>query len=112
MSKRNDTLYLKDIIESILAIESFLDDMDYEAFVNDRKTYSATLRELEVIGEARLSEEVKSLHPEVNWRTLKDFRNVLAHEYFGVNAVIVWDIVQDKLPQLKKEMNAIISSLK
>ena len=65
------------MLESITAIESFVADCDYNAFIGDRKTYSATLRELEVIGEAagRISESLKELKPEIDWRTLKAFRS-------------------------------------
>ena len=103
MSSRSDVVYLYDMLDSISAIEQFVDGFDYDSFVSDRKTYSATLRELEIIGEAggKLSDEVKTRHSKIDWRTLKDFRNVLAHEYFGVNSEIVWDVVVHKLPVLK-----------
>lgn len=112
MSKRTDLLFLNDIIDSAEAIESFVKGIDFDAFVNDRKTYSATLRELEVIGEAagKLSDDLKAANPHVDWRILKDFRNVLAHEYFGVNPEIVWDIVQNKISGLKGTISAIIAS--
>lgn len=103
MSSRSDVVYLYDMLDSISAIEQFVAGFDYDMFVTDRKTYSATLRELEIIGEAggNVSDEVKTRHAEIDWRTLKDFRNVLAHEYFGVNSEIVWDVVMNKLPVLK-----------
>jgi uncharacterized protein with HEPN domain len=82
MSSRTDAVYLQDMLESIAAIEAFVYGLDYNAFVGDRKTYSATLRELEIIGEAcgRVSDTVKCSHPAIDWRTIKDFRNILAHE--------------------------------
>jgi uncharacterized protein with HEPN domain len=92
MFSRDNVVYLQDMLESIQAIESFVAGFYYDSFVRDRKTYSATLRELEVIGEAggKISDDIKANHPEIDWRTLKDFRNILAHEYFGVNSNIVW----------------------
>lgn len=110
MSERNRLLYLRDMLESITAIESFLSGVDRHSLVRDRKTYSATIRELEIIGEAssKVPEMIQNLNPDVPWRVLKDFRNVLAHHYFGVNADIVWDIVQNKLPELKKQIEKII----
>ncbi len=110
MSERNFLLYLNDILESITAIESYLVGLSRHEAADDRKTWSATIRELEIIGEAaaKLPQEIKSAHPEVNWRVLKDFRNVLAHQYFGVNVDIVWDIVQNKLPVLKGQIAAIV----
>ena len=106
MSEREMNLYISDIIEAIEAIEDYVADIDFEKFVSDRKTYAATIRELEIIGEAsvQLSENFKSLHPEIPWRLMKDFRNVLSHHYFGVNFEIVWDVVQQKLPKIKKQV--------
>ena len=113
MSNRTDGVYIQDMLESIAAIESFVAGLDYGAFVDDRKTYSATLRELEVIGEAasRVSDNVKVLHPEIDWRTIKDFRNILAHEYFGINAEIVWDVVVNKLPGLRGLLEVVLKSI-
>ena len=106
MFSRDDELYLQDMLESIRAIASYVENVGRDSFDADRKTQAATIRELEIIGEAagRISEETRTLHPEVNWRLLKDFRNVLAHEYFGVNLDIVWDIVKNKLPQLEERI--------
>ncbi len=68
--------------------------------------YSATIRELEIIGEAtgKISQETKEKYPNIDYRTIKDFRNVLAHEYFGVDMQIVWGIVTEKLSNLKEEI--------
>ena len=109
MSNRDSHLYLKDMLESIAAIESFLPGIDRDSFALDRKTYSATIRELEIIGEAagKVSKEVRDMNVDIPWRLLTDFRNVLAHHYFGVNVDIVWDIVQRKLPELKKKIEQI-----
>jgi uncharacterized protein with HEPN domain len=113
MSDRPDTLYLRDILDSITASEDFIRGVDFDSFVKDRKTRSATIRELEVIGEAagKISEEVKSRTPEVDWRTIKDFRNVLSHEYFGIDDSIVWQIITEKLSPLKNQIGLILSSL-
>lgn len=109
MSDRDDSVYLHEMIDSIGAIQDFTKGMDYESFLKDRKTYSATVRELEIIGEAsgRISDVLKSQHPEIDWRTIKDFRNVLAHEYFSINSEILWDIIQNKLELLKQQILSI-----
>jgi uncharacterized protein with HEPN domain len=113
MSKRETTLYLSDIIEAICAVEKYLVVIDFAMFIADRKTYSATIRELEIIGEAstHLPEDFKQLHPEVPWRLMKDFRNVLSHHYFGVNFEIVWDVVQNQLPGIKKQITLLQAGL-
>jgi len=106
MSKRSDTLYLNDVVDSINAIGNYIKDMDFDSFVKDRKTYSATIRELEIIGEAagHVSSELKAAHPEIDWRTIKDFRNILSHEYFGIDNKIVWQIANEKLTILLSQI--------
>lgn len=110
MSERTDLQFLQDILESAEAALSFVTGISLEEFSSDRKTRSATIRELEIIGEAasRIHQCKKNVSSEVPWRLLKDFRNVLSHEYFGVLDEIVWDIVQTKLPDLIIKIAQII----
>ena len=116
MSKkfRDDKLYIDDIIDSINAIETYLKTLNYDNFIENRMVYSATIRELEIIGEAagKLSQSLKEDYPNIDYRTIKDFRNVLAHEYFGVDMEIVWLIATEKVTTLKEEIQKIdMSSL-
>jgi uncharacterized protein with HEPN domain len=114
MSERSQELFLSDIIESIEAIESFVIGFDFEAFESDRKTFSATIRELEIVGEAikNISDDIKLQYPEVLWQEIKSFRNKITHEYFGVDSHIVWDIVQNELEPLKGQISVILGALK
>ena len=102
MSERSQALYLSDILESIEAIESFVVGLDISDYKMDRKTFSATIRELEVIGEAirNISDDIKLQYPDVLWQEIRSFRNKITHEYFGVDVRIVWDIVQNELESL------------
>ncbi len=106
---RGDKLYIADIIESIEAIEEYIMKHDYESFIENRMVYAATIRELEIIGEAagKISQALKDAYPNIDYRTVKDFRNVLAHEYFGVDMQIVWLVASEKIPQLKIEIAKI-----
>lgn len=76
------------------------------AWQNDEKTVDAVIRNLEVIGEAssHLPIEIQEQYPDVPWSMMKGIRNILAHEYFGVDLEIVWKTVQDDLPILKKRL--------
>jgi uncharacterized protein with HEPN domain len=78
--------------------------MGYTAFASDEKTQDAVLRNLEVIGEAAraLPEAIRDRAPNVEWRKIIAFRNVLVHEYFGVDLRIIWDVVENKLDVLEK----------
>jgi uncharacterized protein with HEPN domain len=101
MPKRDDRLLLQDIIEAGNKIMKFTTGLSYDEFKNDEKTIDAVLRNFEVIGEAasRFSEKLQSDNPQIEWRKLKAFRNLLIHEYFGVNLAIVWDVIENYLPQ-------------
>ena len=113
MSERDQKLYLTDIVESINAIQSFVVNCDFTRFCNDRKTFSATIRELEIIDEAisNVSDEIKAQHPDVLWREIRSFRNMITHEYFGIDSRIVWDIIQNELELLLNQINKILASL-
>jgi len=87
---------------SINNILDFTKGMTLEIYESDLKTRFAVERNFEIIGEAasRISEEYKLSHPEIEWRILKDFRNFIIHEYFGINNEIVWDTIQLRLTDL------------
>lgn len=101
---RDHRLYLDDILESIGRIFLYIESLDFEKFSADQKTTDAVVRNLEIIGEAakNLPDSFKESLPEAEWKKIIGMRNILAHEYFGVNNQIVWDILQTKLEPLKK----------
>lgn len=103
MPRRNVALYIDDILDSISAIRSFTAGLSFESFAQDRKTYSAAIREYIVIGEAiiALKEPLESLFPDYSWRMIRDFRNFIVHEYFGIDARIIWDLTTQELPDLE-----------
>lgn len=113
MSKRFILLYINDILESIGAIESYIQDLTFEDFTNDRKTYSATIREYTVIGEAisHIIELLEQKFPDYPWRMVKDFRNFIIHEYFGIDPKIIWDATMFELPELKSQILELQESL-
>jgi uncharacterized protein with HEPN domain len=114
MSERTDELLINDIFDSINAIINYTSDINEDDFLIDRKTQDAVSRNFSIIGEAasRLSESFKQSHTSVNWREIKDFRNKLIHDYFGVNPDIVWNIIQNDLPVLKITIFQIMQSFK
>lgn len=114
MSERFQYLYLSDILESIEAIESFVDNVDFDFFRKDRKTFFATIRELEIIGEAvkNIPDDLKDQYPHVLWQQIRAFRNKITHEYFGIDVRIVWDVVINELPLLKQHVQHMMQSLK
>ena len=112
MSERTPQLFLQDILESGVSIQTYVQGVTFEQFERERMRYSAVIREFEIIGEAvgKLPEFMKDRFPDVPWQDIKDFRNLLAHEYFGIDLQIVWNTIQSDLPQLLtavKEMLAV-----
>ena len=99
---RDESLYLGDIQESCEKILRFTKGMTYKDFIHDDLRFDAVLRNLEVIGEAvkNISEETRITYPNVKWRKIAGFRDIVAHEYFGVNEETVWDIVRNQVPDL------------
>lgn len=100
---RDHTLFVQDIVTAIDRIESFIADMDYAAFVEDDKTMSAVVRKLEIIGEAvkQLPAQMTQQHPEIPWKLIAGMRDKLIHFYFGVDPLLVWQTVKNRLPELK-----------
>ncbi|MBS3810107.1 MAG: DUF86 domain-containing protein [Desulfobacterales bacterium] len=110
MPERDYRLYLTDISESSQAIFDYIKGMTFENFCQDRKTYSAVIREFEIIGEAvgKIPETIRNDYKNIGWQDIKDFRNLLVHEYFGVDLEIVWKIIQEDLPDLLKTVNELL----
>jgi uncharacterized protein with HEPN domain len=99
----NDLVYLRHMLDAIDKIDLYLTDVDYEAFAANDMMIDAVVRELEIVGEAarNLSAPFIEKYAEIPWRTIKAMRNVLIHQYFGVNLKVVWDTCRSNLPQLK-----------
>ena len=110
MSPRIWQLRIEDVLEQITDIEGFLKGVTKESFQTDKKTYNAVIRSLEVIGEAvhHLPDEIKDKYSEIPWRKMKDFRNVLIHEYFGVDSEIVWKTITEQLFPLKQKLEKVL----
>jgi len=101
--------YLADIIEAIEDIRSFVDELDYDAFSNDKKTVNAVIRSLEVIGEAvkKIPTELRQEHPGLPWKEIAGTRDKLIHEYFGVDLQIIWETIQSDLDALEQGIRAL-----
>lgn len=99
MSKREELLLLKDILDAGNKILKFSEGMNFQIFLNDEKTQDACIRNFEIMGEAAkyISEETKSRTPKIEWKKISNYRNLLIHEYFGVNLEIVWDIIENEV---------------
>jgi len=107
---RDESLYLADIQESCEKVLRFTRGMKYKDFVHDELHFDAVLRNLEIIGEAvkNMSEEMRKKYPNVKWRKIAGFRDIVAHEYFGINDETVWDIVENEIPALLEIVKSML----
>jgi len=108
---RSQLLYLNDISESAGNIRSYVGDLTFREFKNDRMRVDAVVRNFEVIGEAvkNLSDDIKTQFPATDWKAVAGFRDTLIHGYFGVDVEILWDIIVHKIPVLQDEIASIIA---
>lgn len=97
---RDQKLYIYDILKAIDLINSFVSEMDLEEFKDDLKTQSAVIRQFEVIGEAvkKLDKSLTMKHPEIDWSAVAGMRDLLIHQYFGVDLDLVWESIKEDLP--------------
>ncbi len=108
----DDRLYLIHITECIERIERYVTG-GRDAFLSDTKTQDAVLRNLQTLAEStrRLSDRLKNDHSDMDWRGIAAFRNVVVHDYLGIDLDQAWDIVETDLPLLKGKVGAILGSL-
>lgn len=110
---KDDMIYLEHILKQIEKIQ-FSTSIKRKEFLDDIDVQDATMRRLEIIGEAakNISSSIKKKYPQVEWRKISGARDVLIHAYFSVDLDLVWDIVKKDLPKLKKQLKEIITAIK
>ena len=101
------------IIDAINEIENYIQDSDLVTFVNNSMMFNATLRQLEIIGEAsnRLSEDLLLKSNDIPWARIIGLRNLVIHEYFGVDDFTIWNVIKINLPPLKEKIIALIAEI-
>jgi uncharacterized protein with HEPN domain len=106
---RSDHVYILDIIESVNIIFTYISDRTEYEFINDMMLQDAVIRRFEIIGEAasKISEPTKQSNPKVQWRLMKEMRNKLIHEYFGVSPITIYATIRLDLPILLDQLNGI-----
>jgi uncharacterized protein with HEPN domain len=106
MSEREWRFYLDDMINFAQNVLSYVADMDQNKFVASKLNYDATLRNLELIGEAamHIPDEVRDANPAIPWRMIIATRNRLIHGYLGIDNDTLWSIINDDVPTLLEEL--------
>ncbi len=108
----NDQLYLRHILDAVTIIESYT-SVGYDEFMAASHWQDATMRQLEIIGEAtkRLSPSLRRQNEKMPWRRVAGLRDVLIHQYMGVDIAAVWEITQKDLPPFKQKIEMILENL-
>jgi uncharacterized protein with HEPN domain len=108
-----DKVRLQHISDAIAEIENYIENADFDIFINNSMMFNATVRQLEIIGEAanRLTEERQVLNPSIPWRQIIGLRNMVIHEYFGIDKTLVWNVVKQSLSDLKIKITFMIDSI-
>lgn len=107
---KDDKLYLIYISERIERIESYVGEIDKEEFMASSLLQDAVIRNLQTMAECtqRLSDRVKESQPEIDWYKIAGFRNVLVHDYLGVDVERIWNILEKEIPALKKSIRKML----
>jgi len=100
---RKFNFYLIDIIEAMEKIEEFVNDLSFEEFQKDDKTYSAIIRKFEIIGEAskNIPDKIRNELSEIPWKEMAGMRDRLIHSYFGIDYKLVWITIKERIPKVK-----------
>lgn len=111
--KRDYSLYIKDILDCIERVEEFVGDMNFDEFLADDKTSSAVVRKLEIIGEAtkNIPKSITQKYEEIPWKEMARMRDKIIHFYFGVDYEIVWNVIKERLPQIKPTIRRILEDM-
>ena len=106
----NDEGFLKHILEECIFLVDNLNNISYEDFFSSEILKRAAVRSIEIIGEAskKISNSLKERSPDVEWSDLAKMRDVLIHQYFGIDFEIVWDVVKEKIPEFQKKIEELL----
>ena len=108
--KKDPVVFLKHILESINLIETYLRGVTEENFHTSIEKQDLVVRRLEIIGEAvkNLPFDFRKKYPEIPWKDMAGMRDIIIHQYFGINYYRVWDTVVNLLPLLKKQVEELL----
>ena len=114
MSKRSVLLLMEDILEAADKIARFTQDLTLDGFKSDEKTSDAVVRNLEIIGEAvnRIPQEFRSAHSIIEWEKIIGLRHRIVHEYFGIDLLLIWQIVKNDLPKFHAAFKIIYHDIR
>ncbi len=104
---------LQHILDAINVIDSYIEKAGFNDFLNNSMMRFACLKQIEIIGEAgnSITKDTRAKFSDVEWRQIVGMRNVIVHEYFGVDNNLVWEVIKNDLPELKEKVEEILNHL-
>ena len=110
--RRSHLHFLEDILTAMGKIQRYTEDLDRDSFEDNELVVDGVIRNLEVIGEAagNIPESVRSRHPDVPWKKMIGLRNIVAHEYFGIDLGIVWEIATRNIKETKAVVESVLEA--
>lgn len=110
---KDNSLYLKLILNSIVKIQKYVRNFDFSDFKKDEKTQSAVLMQFQIIGELskKINKETKQ-DIDLPWKEIAGFRDIISHDYFSIDVSFVWETVSQDIPKLKKEITKFFKNKK
>ncbi len=111
---RHVSLYVTDILSGMRDAEQFIEGMSYQQFLDDKKTFNAVVRAIEVIGEAakNVPATIRTQYPAIPWKEMAGMRDKVTHFYFGVDREAIWIAVKERIPSLIPTIEQILKDLR
>jgi len=113
MTQRQLSEFLQDILDTIADIEIFTDNVEFEAFQANREKILAVVKSIEILGEAvkKVPDDIRNQYQDIPWKSIAGMRDVLVHEYWGIDVNIIWATVQEGIPPLKAAITEIATDV-
>ncbi|MEH7492609.1 HepT-like ribonuclease domain-containing protein [Neobacillus niacini] len=111
--QREPRVFLEDILAAAIKVEKYTMELSFDEFVDNDLVSDAVIKNILVIGEAtkNIPDKIRIVNSEIEWRKMAGMRDMLIHGYFSINYKIVWDVVQNKLPTLRKQVEQLLQDL-